>query len=154
MAIRNIIKKGDEILNKHSKEIKEITPRILELLDDMKDTLHHCGNGVGLAAPQIGILKKIVIIDTGEGFMELINPVIIEQEGEQTEAEGCLSVPGVWGRVRRPERVVVEYLNRKGEKVRKEGTGLLAICFCHELDHLDGILFDEKVFEFVEVEKE
>lgn len=154
MAIRNIIKKGDETLQKRSKEVKEITLRISEILDDMKDTLHYVGNGVGLAAPQVGILKRMVVIDVGEGLMELINPVIIEQEGEQIETEGCLSVPGIYGKVKRPAKVLVEYQNRKGEKVRKEGTGLLAICLCHELDHLDGILFDDKVIEFVEIEKE
>ncbi len=154
MAILNIVKKGDETLRKRCKEVKEINERVLELLDDMKDTLYGCGNGVGLAAPQVGILKRIVVIDVGEGLMELINPVIVEQEGEQNEAEGCLSIPGVYGRVKRPARVVVEYLNRKGKKMRKEGTGLLAICFCHELDHLDGILFDDKINEYIEVEKD
>lgn len=153
MAIRNIVKKGDETLNKHSKEVKEINHRVLELLDDMKETMYQ-GNGVGLAAPQVGILKRIVVIDVGEDLLELINPVILEQEGEQTEVEGCLSVPGVYGRVKRPARVVVEYQNRKDEKAKVEGTELLAICLCHELDHLDGVLFDEKVFEFVDVEKE
>lgn len=154
MAIRNIVTKGDEVLKKRCKEVKEIDQKIIELLDDMKETMYGHGNGVGLAANQVGILKRIVVIDVGEGILELINPVIIEQEGEQTEIEGCLSIPGVYGKVKRPARVVVEYLNRKGQKVKKEGTELLAICFCHELDHLDGILFDEKVFEFVDIEKE
>lgn len=154
MAIRNIVIKGDETLRKRCKEVKEINERVLELLDDMKDTLYNSGNGVGLAAPQVGILKRIVVIDVGEGLMELINPVIVEQEGEQNEVEGCLSIPGVYGRVKRPARVVVEYQDRKGKKVRKEGTGLLAICICHELDHLDGVLFEDKVNEFVEVEND
>lgn len=153
MAIRNIVKKGDDILKKRSKEVKEINERVLDLLDDMRDTLYESG-GVGLAAPQVGVLKRIVVIDVGDGLIELINPRIIEQEGEQFDVEGCLSIPGVYGRVKRPARVVVEYQNRKGEIERKEGIGLLAVCFCHELDHLDGILFDEKVIEFVEVEKE
>ncbi|MGI6084363.1 MAG: peptide deformylase [Acetivibrionales bacterium] len=153
MAIRNIVKKGDEILNKRCKEVKEINRRVLELLDDMKETMYE-GNGVGLAAPQVGILKRIVVMDVGDGLIELINPVIIESEGEQTDVEGCLSVPGVYGKVKRPKRVVVEYLNRYGEKVRTEGTELKAICISHELDHLEGILFDEKVIEFVEYEKE
>ncbi|HHY63689.1 MAG TPA: peptide deformylase, partial [Clostridiaceae bacterium] len=108
----------------------------------------------GLAAPQVGILKRLVVIDVGEGLIEMINPVIVETEGEQVEVEGCLSIPGVYGKVRRPERVIVEYLNREGKKARTEGHGLLAICICHELDHLDGILFDEKVIEFVDLEKE
>ncbi|NLU51959.1 MAG: peptide deformylase [Clostridiaceae bacterium] len=153
MAIRNIVKKGDDILKKRSKEVNEINERVLDLLDDMRDTLYESG-GVGLAAPQVGVLKRIVVIDVGDGLIELINPRIIEQEGEQFDVEGCLSIPGVYGRVKRPARVVVEYQNRKGEIERKEGTGLLAVCFCHELDHLDGILFDEKVIEFVDVEKE
>lgn len=153
MAVRNIVKKGDEVLLKKSKEVKEINEKVLELLDDMKETMYGNGNGVGLAAPQVGILKRIVVIDVGEGLIELINPVVVEQEGEQIEAEGCLSIPGVWGTVKRPARVVVEYYNRKGHKERKEGTGLLAICFCHEIDHLDGILFDQKVIEFINYEK-
>ncbi len=153
MAIRNIVKKGDEVLNKRCKEVKEINSRVLDLLDDMSETMYE-GNGVGLAAPQVGILKRIVVIDVGDGLMELINPVIIESEGEQIEAEGCLSVPGIYGKVKRPQRVVVEYLNRDGVKVRTEGTEIKAICICHELDHLDGILFDEKVIEFVDLEKE
>ncbi len=154
MAIRNIITKGDETLKKRCKEVKEIDQKIMDILDDMKETMYHQGNGVGLAASQVGILKRIVVIDVGEGLLELINPVIIEREGEQIEIEGCLSIPGVFGKVKRPARVVVEYMNRKGQTVRTEGTGLLAVCISHELDHLDGILFDEKVFEFVDIEKE
>lgn len=153
MAIRTIVQKGDEILNKRCKEVKEINDRVLELLDDMKDTMYENGNGVGLAASQVGILKRIVVIDVGDGLIEMINPVIIESEGEQVEAEGCLSLPGIYGKVRRPARVVVEYLNRKGKKTKTEGIGLFAICTSHELDHLDGILFDEKVIEFIEYEK-
>ncbi len=154
MAIRNIVTKGDEVLKKRCKEVKEIDKRIYDLLDDMRETMYGHGNGVGLAASQVGILKRIVVIDVGEGLLELINPVILEQEGEQIEIEGCLSIPGVYGKVKRPARVVVEYQNRKGHKVRKEGTDLLAICMSHEIDHLDGILFDEKVTEFVDIEKE
>lgn len=154
MAIRNIVKKGDEILTKRSKEVKEINSKILDLLDDMRDTLYSSGNGVGLAAPQVGILKRIVVIDVGDGLIELINPVIVEQEGEQDHVEGCLSIPGVYGKVKRPARVVVEYLDRNGKKRKVEGTGLLAVCLCHEIDHLDGILFDQKVYEFVDVENE
>ncbi|HHU90810.1 MAG TPA: peptide deformylase [Clostridiaceae bacterium] len=153
MAIRNIVKKGDEVLNKRCKEVKEINTRVLELLDDMTETMYE-GNGVGLAAPQVGILKRIAVIDVGDGLLELINPVIIESEGEQIEVEGCLSVPGVYGKVKRPQRVVVEYLNRDGEKTHTEGTGIKAICISHELDHLDGVLFDEKVIEFVEYEND
>jgi len=153
MAIRNIVKKGDEILNKRCKEVKEINSKILELLDDMAETMYE-GNGVGLAAPQVGILKRIAVIDVGDGLIELINPVITETEGEQIETEGCLSIPGVYGKVKRPQRVVVEYINRAGEKVRTEGTGIKAVCICHELDHLDGVLFEEKVIEYVELEND
>jgi peptide deformylase len=152
MAVRNIVKKGDAVLKKKCKEVKEINDRILTLLDDMKDTLYGQGNGVGLAAPQVGVLRRVVVIDVGQGLIELINPVIIEQEGEQIQIEGCLSIPGVYGRVKRPEKVIVEYQNRNGEKNRIEGTELLAICLCHEIDHLDGILFDEKAIEFVDIE--
>ncbi|NLM75068.1 MAG: peptide deformylase [Clostridiaceae bacterium] len=154
MAIRNIVTKGDEVLKKRCKEVKEINERILDLLDDMKDTLYGTGNGVGLAAPQVGVLRRIVVIDVGDGLLELINPVIVEQEGEQDSLEGCLSIPGVYGRVKRPARVVVEYTDRNGKRLRKEGTDLLAVCICHELDHLDGILFDEKAYEFVYVEND
>ncbi len=154
MAIRNIVKKGDEILNKRCKEVKEINSRILDILDDMRETLYQSGNGVGLAAPQVGILKRIVVIDVGDGLIELINPVIIEQEGEQDNVEGCLSIPGVYGRVKRPAKVVVEYTDREGKKARVEGTELLAVCLCHEIDHLDGILFDQKAYEFVDVEND
>jgi peptide deformylase len=149
MAIRNIVKKGDETLRKKSKEVKEINEKILELLDDMKETMYACGNGIGLAAPQVGILKRIVTIDVGDGLMELINPVILEKEGEQVCVEGCLSIPGVWGEVKRPARVVVEYTDRTGKRVRKECRDILAVCVCHEVDHLDGILFEDKVIRFV-----
>ncbi len=148
MAIRNIIKKGDETLRKRSREVGEITPKIHTLLDDMAETMVEF-NGVGLAAPQVGVLRRVVVIDVGDGVMELINPVIISQEGKQEEAEGCLSVPGVHGIVERPALVAVEALDRYGKLQRYEGTELLARAFCHEIDHLDGILFDDKVIRFV-----
>jgi len=110
----------------------------------------YAANGVGLAAPQVGILKRVVVIDVGEGLMELINPVIVKQEGEQTEVEGCLSIPGVAGEVKRPAKVLVEALNRDGEKIKVEGQGLLAVALCHEIDHLDGILFIDKVIRFID----
>lgn len=153
MALRNVITKGDEVLNKRCKVVKEINDRTIELLDDMKETMYE-NNGVGLAAPQVGVLKRIVVIDVGEDYLELINPVIIASEGEQNETEGCLSLPGIFGIVKRPEKVVVEYLDRNGKKLRVEGEDLKAVCLCHELDHLDGILFDEKVTEFIEIEKD
>jgi len=144
MAIRKVVTKGDETLLKRSREVGEITPKILMLLDDMAETLVD-ENGAGLAAPQVGVLRRIAVIDVGEGLIELINPVILETEGTQEEIEGCLSIPGVLGVVRRPARVVVEALNREGKLRKVEGTELLARALCHEIDHLDGVLFDSKV---------
>ncbi|MBQ4556677.1 MAG: peptide deformylase [Clostridia bacterium] len=144
MAKLKIIKEGDETLRKISRPVTEITPRILTLLDDMVDTMHEA-NGCGLAAVQVGVLRRIVVIETEEsGLIELINPEIIAREGEQQDSEGCLSVPGKWGITRRPAKVTVRALNRKGETVEYTGTELLARAFCHELDHLDGKLFIDK----------
>lgn len=154
MAIRNIVKEGDDVLRKRSKEVKEINDKIRDLFEDMKETLYACSNGIGLAAPQIGILKRMIVIDLGDGPMEIINPVIVEQEGEQIEVEGCLSIPGVYGEVKRPARIVVEYTNLNGERVRVEGKDLLARCLSHEIDHLDGILFTDKVIRYVDLEEE
>ena len=144
MAIRNIVKKGDEILNKRCKEVKEINSKILELLDDMAETMYEA-EGVGLAAPQIGVLRRVVVIDIGEGIIELINPEIIDAKGEIVEPEGCLSIPGVTGNVKRPEWVKVKALNRFGEEIEIEGRDLLARALCHEIDHLEGILFTDKL---------
>ncbi len=144
MAIRMIRTEGEEILRKKCKEIKEITPKIIELLDDMADTLYD-SNGVGLAAPQVGILKRIVVIDIGEGLFELINPVILEKSGEQTGNEGCLSIPGKMGVVTRPNYVKAEATDRNGERYIIEATELMARAICHELDHLDGILYADLV---------
>ena len=149
MAIRNIRKDGDEILRKRSKEVEEINEKILILLKDMADTLYKA-DGVGLAAPQVGVLKRVVVIDVGEGLIELINPVIKSQSGQQRMAEGCLSIPGLYGEVERPAHVVVEALNPKGEKIVIEGEGLLAVALCHEIDHLDGILFKDKAIRFLD----
>lgn len=149
MAIRNIRKDGDEILRKHSREVDVINDKILTLLEDMKDTLYKA-DGVGLAAPQVGVLKRVVVIDVGEGLLQLINPVIKSQSGQQCNVEGCLSIPGVWGEVNRPANVVVEALNEKGEKITINAEGLLAIALCHEIDHLDGILFKDKVVRFID----
>ena len=153
MALRKVVKKGDDVLRKKSKEVTEMTPKILSLLDDMAETMY-AENGVGLAAPQVGILKRIVVIDIGEGLMELINPVILEESGEQIEAEGCLSIPNVCGTVKRPAKVVVEALSRDGKRHRYEGTDMLARAFCHEIDHLNGVLFEDKVIEFIDLESE
>jgi peptide deformylase len=149
MAIRNILTKGDETLRKKSRIVGEITAKMLVLLDDMAETMASA-NGVGLAAPQVGILRRIAVINVGEGVMELINPVLIEQEGVQMEAEGCLSIPGIQGIVERPARAVVEALDRNGKLQRIEGVELLARALCHEIDHLDGILFEDKVIRFVD----
>lgn len=144
MAIRQIREMGDEVLTKVSKEVKMITPRTIMLIEDMLDTMYESG-GVGLAAPQVGILKRIVVIDVGEGPIVLINPEIIETSGEQTGDEGCLSVPGLAGQVTRPNYVKVRALDENMEEVIYEGEGLLARAFCHELEHLDGHLYVEKV---------
>ena len=143
MAIRVIRKDGDEILRKKSRKVDVIDDRILTLLDDMKDTMKKA-EGVGLAAPQVGVLRRVVVIDVGEGLIELINPVIVFESGEQMEEEGCLSISGIRGKVKRPEKVIVRAMNRKGETFEMTGTGLLAIAFCHEIDHLNGILFTDK----------
>lgn len=153
MAILNIVKEGDPVLRKTSREVAEITPRIIRLLDDMRDTLKDA-QGAGLAAPQVGVLRRIVLVDTEEtGLLELINPKIIAYTGEQEEAEGCLSVPGVWGTVKRPESVTVKALNRNGEEFTITGKGLAARAFCHELDHLDGTLFIDKMIEKIDPEE-
>lgn len=144
MAVREIRTMGDDVLNKVCKEVKAMSPRTMVLIEDMIDTMYDA-MGVGLAAPQVGILKRIVVIDVGEGPMVLINPVILETSGEQTGSEGCLSVPGKAGQVTRPNYVKVKALNEEMEEVIYEGTELLARAFCHEIDHLDGHLYVEKV---------
>ncbi|MBO4749309.1 MAG: peptide deformylase [Lachnospiraceae bacterium] len=145
MAIRNIREIGDPILEKTCKEVKEITPRIRELIEDMLDTMYEA-NGVGLAAPQVGILKRIVVIDTtGEDPYILINPTILEVDGEQTGPEGCLSVPGKSGIVTRPNHVKAKAFDINMKPYEIEGEELLARAICHELDHLDGHLYVEKV---------
>ncbi len=143
MALRTIRLSTDEILRKICKPVKEITPNTLTLLDDMEDTMYEA-NGVGLAAPQVGILKRIVVIDVGEGLVEMINPVILETRGSQIDDEGCLSVPGQFAPVDRPDYVKAEALNRNGEKIIVEGEGFMARAMCHEIDHLDGILYIDK----------
>ncbi len=144
MALRQIVKIGEPVLRKKCKVVTEINDKIIQLLDDMADTMYDA-DGVGLAAPQVGILKRIVVIDIGEGLLELINPEIIETEGEDLDCEGCLSVPGESGDVLRPYRVKVRAQNRDGEWFEIEGEELLARAFCHEIDHLDGILYVDKV---------
>ena len=149
MAKRTIRLREDEVLRKKCKPVREITPSIITLLEDMAETMYE-GNGVGLAAPQVGILRRIVTIDVGEGLVEMINPVIVETKGEQINEEGCLSLPGAWARVARPEYVRAEAYNRHGEKITVEGRELMAIALCHEIDHLDGILYIDKALPDLE----
>ncbi len=149
MAIRNIVKVGDDILNKKCRTIEEINNRIITLLDDMRETLIESG-GVGLAAPQVGILKRVALVDTGEEILELINPEIISSSGEQTDLEGCLSYPGRFGEVTRPMIVTIKAQNRKGEWCKYTGEGLTARAFCHEIEHLDGHMFMEKVTKWAD----
>ena len=144
MAIRTIREIGDPVLNKVSKEVKEVTPRIQDLIDDMFETMYEA-NGVGLAAPQVGILRRICVIDVGDGPIELVNPAIIAEEGEQIGSEGCLSVPGQSGTVKRPMKVTVKAQDRNGKTFEITGEELLARAFCHEIDHLNGILYIDKV---------
>ncbi|WP_123054119.1 peptide deformylase [Clostridium sp. JN-1] len=146
MALRNIRKYGDELLRKKSRKVEHIDKKIITLLDDMQETMYKA-DGVGLAAPQVGILKRIVVIDVGDGIIRLINPVIISHEGSQIDEEGCLSIPGEQEKVDRPYKVKVEALNEKGEKIVIKGEGLLARALCHEIDHLDGILFIDKAVD-------
>ena len=144
MAIRQIRVLGDDVLRKTSKEVKEMTPRMHTLVEDMYDTMYEA-MGVGLAAPQVGILKRIVVIDIGDGPIILINPEILMTSGEQTGEEGCLSVPGMSGQVTRPNYVKVKALDMDMNEQIYEGEGLLARAFCHELDHLDGKMYTRLV---------
>lgn len=149
MAIRQIREKGDEVLYKTCKEVKKFDEKLAILLDDMYETMQS-RDGVGLAAPQVGILKRAVVIDIGEGRIELINPEIIKEEGTQVGSEGCLSVPGVWGEVKRPMKVTVRAMDRHGSEITVTGEELLARAMCHECEHLDGKLFLDRVTKFLE----
>ena len=136
----------DDVLRKHSRRGERFDARLHDLLDDMAETMY-AAEGAGLAAPQVGVLKRCVVIDVGEGLVELVNPEIVESEGECTSVEGCLSIPGRAGRVVRPEKVVVRAQDRAGEPLELTAEGKLAICVCHELDHLEGILYVDKMIE-------
>jgi len=151
MALRKIRTEEDEILRKISRPVEAITEKILVLIDDMIETMNHA-NGVGLAAPQVGVLKRIIIVDVGDGPIPMINPVIIETEGIQEGMEGCLSVPGKSGTVVRPNFVKVEYLDEEGEVAVIEGDELFARAICHEVDHLDGKLYIDIATDLVEEE--
>lgn len=150
MALRNIREEHDPVLRKISKEVKEVTPRIRELIEDMLETMYEA-SGVGLAAPQVGVLKRVIIVDVEEEERDphvFINPVITEAQGSCNGTEGCLSVPGVYGFVDRPEKIKVEYLDEEGQSRTLEAEGFFARAICHEVDHLNGILFIDKP-EFV-----
>lgn len=148
MALRNIVKLGDPVLNKKSRVVEKFDERLAVLIDDMIETLYK-ENGVGLAAVQVGVLRRVVVIDVGEGVMELVNPEITFTEGEQREQEGCLSLPGKWGTTVRPMKVQVKAQDRNGKWQVFTGEGLKARAFCHELDHLDGVLFTSRVIDGV-----
>ncbi len=150
MAIRDIVVGEDnEDLRKVCREVKHINDHILTLLDDMKETLH-VEDGSGLAAPQVGVLRRIAVLEYEDDYYELINPKIISQSGDVIEEEGCLSLPGLWGIVSRPEKIKVSYMDRNGEMHEINVSGMKARVFCHEIDHLDGILFVDKMIEVVE----
>ena len=148
MGLRRILTDKEPSLHKVCKPVEKFDWRLHKLLDDMRDTLID-SNGVGLAAPQVGILRRVVLVDTGEEILELVNPTIIATDGEQTGAEGCLSVPGKYGLVTRPYYATVKAQDRYGDWYEVEGEELIARCFCHELDHLDGILYTEKMERFL-----
>ena len=159
MAIRQIREYGDEILRKKSREVDVVDDKIRELLDDMLETMHKY-NGVGLAAPQVGILKRVVVIDLYDdnGPLKLVNPKIVKQKGKQEVEEGCLSFPNQYAKMIRPEEILAEALNEKGEKIKIKAKGLLAQAICHEVDHLEGVLFIDNMIpgtlEYVKPEEE
>ncbi|MBQ2668371.1 MAG: peptide deformylase [Clostridia bacterium] len=152
MAIRNIVKTGDDVLLKMCRPVEKFDAKLWTLLDDMYDTMN-MANGVGLAAPQVGLLRRIVVIDVGEGRIELINPEIIAQSGEQDGAEGCLSFPNQWGMVKRPMHVTVRAQDRNGKTFELSGSELLARAFCHEIDHLNGVCFVSRAYRMVDPEE-
>ncbi|NFN95768.1 MULTISPECIES: peptide deformylase [Clostridium] len=149
MALRQIRLYDDPILRKKSKEVEVVDDKIRDILNDMAETMYNTENGAGLAAPQVGMLKRLVVIDMWQGLIKLINPKIIKKEGSQEVIEGCLSNPNVFGKLKRPYKVIIEALNENGKEIQLTGTGDLAKCFCHEIDHLDGILFTDLVTEYV-----
>lgn len=149
MALRQIRLFDDEILRKKSREVEVVDDRIRQILDDMADTMYNTENGAGLAGPQVGILKRLIVIDMGQGLIKLVNPKIIDEEGTQEVVEGCLSIPNKWGKVIRPSKVIVQAQNENGEEITLTGTGDMAKCLCHEIDHLEGILFTDLVIEYI-----
>ena len=151
MALRQLRSEGDEILRKKCKKVEEVDDHIRMILDDMLDTLHNTEDGAAIAAPQIGILKRLVVIDMGTGIIKLVNPEIIEEKGIQECVEGCLSIPNKYGNTIRPKKVTIKALNENGEEIILTGRGEMAKCFCHEIDHLDGILFIDKVTKWLKM---
>ncbi|WP_315078904.1 peptide deformylase [uncultured Clostridium sp.] len=149
MALRQIRLYDDPILRKKSKEVEVVDDKIRDILNDMAETMYNTENGAGLAAPQVGILKRLVVIDMWQGLIKLINPKIIKKEGSQEVIEGCLSSPNIFGKLKRPYKVIIQALNENGEEIQLTGTGDLAKCFCHEIDHLEGILFTDLVTEYI-----
>ena len=143
MAIRNVVQEGDEVLRKKCFEVTVFDEKLHQLLEDLRDTVRK-EEGAGLAAPQVGILRRVVVVDVKEGFFEFVNPVIVESKGEQTGYEGCLSVRGKRGVVTRPMMVKVEYFDRMGKKKKLTARGFFARAVCHELDHLDGVLYTDR----------
>ena len=153
MALREIRMYKDEILRKKSREVKDVNERIKTLAGDMAETMYKA-DGVGIAAPQVGVLRRIIVVDAGSGLITLINPEVVKSEGEQVGVEGCLSIPNVAGEVSRPQIVTVKGLNANGEPIEITAEDLLARVLCHEIDHLDGVLFTDKVIRYVDPEKE
>lgn len=152
MALRKILTDKEDALHKKCRPVTEFNGRLHKLLDDMAETLEEA-NGAGLAAPQVGILRRVVVVDCGDGLIELVNPELVETSGEQDGPEGCLSVPGKWGMVKRPNYAKVRAQDRNGNWFEVEGEELAARCFCHELEHLDGHLYTEKVYHFLTPEE-
>ncbi|MCQ2531430.1 MAG: peptide deformylase [Saccharofermentans sp.] len=151
MALRNIVLETDPLIRKTSRPVDEITPRIIKLLDDMAETMYFENRGIGIAAPQVGVLRRVFVVDVGDehGLIEFINPEITFRSGSQVYCEGCLSLPGKSADVERPEIIRIKALDRNGKEFELEADGLLAICICHEYDHLDGILFTDKAIDGV-----
>ena len=153
MAIRTIVLEDDPVLRKKSRPVEKFDQRLWELLDDMADTMHKA-QGVGLAAPQVGVLRRVVVVDIGEGVMELVNPEILETSGAEEDSEGCLSFPGQYGLVTRPTQVKIKYQDRHGQwQLRQSTCPLIARAFCHETDHLNGVLFVDKVSRMLSPEE-
>jgi peptide deformylase len=151
MAVFKIVEIGDPVLREKAKEITKITDALQRLLDDMAETMY-AANGLGLAGPQVGVSKRVIVVDAGEGLYQLINPEIIEARGNQTDREGCLSIPGIWGEVKRAAEIKVRALNRDGKTIVIEAAELFARVLQHEIDHLDGILFVDRALRIARIE--